>query len=341
MPKKHNTVAVVIPVRNEAEGLDALLGDVFAQEPLPDEVVVADAGSTDGTAAILEAWGRREPRLCRIEAPGAMPGRGRNLAVAAARSEIIVQIDGGCRVSPGWLASLVRPLLEDRADFVTGKVLPMPIPAACFGRPYDLSSVLFAGMQWLGRSERHMAGGASVAYRRELWERAGGQPDWLRAGEDVLFAKKVRSLGIRHTYAEDSVSFWQAGPTLRQALRRKVRYVMASLEIRENLGAVGKIGLRTLAAAFLIGLSFFRLPALGVLAAGAALFWGRNVAKAWRRYALLSEEKNRLPFLPRLLVLGTASLGWILAEHVGLFLGLAHILRDGEGRARLKQYKTG
>ena len=45
-------VAVVVPCRNEARYLGGLLDALFAQTRLPDEVVIVDDGSTDGTLSL-------------------------------------------------------------------------------------------------------------------------------------------------------------------------------------------------------------------------------------------------------------------------------------------------
>ena len=50
-------IAVVIPTKNEARYLPRLLSVLKGQTVLPDEVVVADAGSTDKTAEIARTFG--------------------------------------------------------------------------------------------------------------------------------------------------------------------------------------------------------------------------------------------------------------------------------------------
>jgi len=77
-------VAVVVPVLDEAETLPALLADLDAQQPTVEEIVVVDAGSTDGTLELLRAHGS----LRLVEAPGATPGRGRNTCGSAASCHV-------------------------------------------------------------------------------------------------------------------------------------------------------------------------------------------------------------------------------------------------------------
>lgn len=63
------TISVVIPARDEERTLPTLLASLARQTTAPQEVVVVDDGSTDGTAAVAAAHGARV-----LEAPTAPPG---------------------------------------------------------------------------------------------------------------------------------------------------------------------------------------------------------------------------------------------------------------------------
>src|ERR1700729_2699171 len=89
-------VSVVVTELNEAQDIGRVVSSLLAQDPPAAEVVVVDGGSTDGTWEWLEAAQARDPRLVAIRdetcslkfSPGPV-SRGRNVAIAAAKSEII------------------------------------------------------------------------------------------------------------------------------------------------------------------------------------------------------------------------------------------------------------
>ena len=62
-------ISVILTVLNEAEAMPAILDSLCEQTLAPDEVVVADGGSSDGTVAILERYSGRLP-LRVLTAPG-------------------------------------------------------------------------------------------------------------------------------------------------------------------------------------------------------------------------------------------------------------------------------
>ncbi len=87
------TVSVVIPTFNRWESLERTLEALTGQSRKPDEVIVVDDGSTDGTWERLWAWrshsGDRLPLLM-LRQPNRGPGQARNLGVAQARGDIVV-----------------------------------------------------------------------------------------------------------------------------------------------------------------------------------------------------------------------------------------------------------
>src|SRR5258708_5517800 len=116
--KPRERTALIVTVLDEADTIDALLESIAAQTRPPDEVVIVDGGSRDGTWARLQSWTARLP-LHLIRAPGAGIARGRNLAIEAASAPVIAVTDAGVRLEPDWLAQLHTALSRD-TDVVSG-----------------------------------------------------------------------------------------------------------------------------------------------------------------------------------------------------------------------------
>ena len=91
-------VSLCLTVLNEADNLDALFASVVAQTRLPDEIVVVDGGSVDGTVAVVERWLARGVPIVLVTVPGANISAGRNVAISRARSEIVAVTDAGVRL---------------------------------------------------------------------------------------------------------------------------------------------------------------------------------------------------------------------------------------------------
>ena len=102
-------VSVVVPARDSAATIGEQLAALAAQDYDGRwEVVVADNGSHDATAAVARAWADRLPGLQVVDASGC-PGASfaRNAGVSAASGDFLAFCDADDVVTPGWLSALV------------------------------------------------------------------------------------------------------------------------------------------------------------------------------------------------------------------------------------------
>ncbi|MHB8620301.1 MAG: glycosyltransferase, partial [Chloroflexota bacterium] len=101
-------VSVVVTVLNEEGTVGPLLESLLGQDRPPDEVVVVDGGSTDGTAAVVRRYG---PPVRLVDLPGCNISAGRNRGIREARNEVVAVTDAGVRLDPDWLRLITVPLL--------------------------------------------------------------------------------------------------------------------------------------------------------------------------------------------------------------------------------------
>ncbi len=177
------TVSVIATVYNEGAAIAHLLDSLAAQSRPADEVVICDGGSSDDTAAIARSYADRLPNLRVIVEPGANISRGRNLAIGAAQGPIIAATDAGVRLDPAWLERLVAPFEDGQdATAVAGFFLPDAqgvFETAMAATVLPLTDEIDPG--------RFLPSSRSVAFRKDVWEQAGGYPEWLDYCEDLLF----------------------------------------------------------------------------------------------------------------------------------------------------------
>ena len=97
------SVSVIIPAYNRATLLPFTLDAVLAQVPAPDEVIVVDDGSTDGTAAVVARYANTV-RCLAIENSGDLVAR--NTGLRAARADRVAFCDSDDLWRPGFLAAM-------------------------------------------------------------------------------------------------------------------------------------------------------------------------------------------------------------------------------------------
>jgi glycosyltransferase involved in cell wall biosynthesis len=191
-------VTVIATVYNEARAIARLLDSLAGQTRRPDEVVICDGGSTDGTVELIRAWAVQQqaalPHVRVIVAPGANISRGRNLAIDAAAGPVIAVTDAGVRLENGWLEALVCPFEA------TGAHAPGPDAVAGFFVA-DAAGVFQTAMAAtvLPMADeidpaRFLPSSRSVAFTKEAWAVAGGYPEWLDYCEDLVFDFRINAL---------------------------------------------------------------------------------------------------------------------------------------------------
>ncbi len=117
------SISVFFPAFNDEGSIGGLVSDALAVLPtLTDdyEVIVVNDGSSDGTAALLDALAREEPRL-RVVHHGVNRGYGAALRTGfqSATKELVFYTDGDGQYDVRELADL-RPLLTAGVDIVNG-----------------------------------------------------------------------------------------------------------------------------------------------------------------------------------------------------------------------------
>jgi len=214
-------ISVIIPVRNEEESIGSLLDALLSQSLPPTEIVITDGGSTDSTAVIIQNYiGQRAPvRL--IRTTRALPGRGRNLAVAHSSSEWLAFMDAGVHPDKKWLEFLAEAVAPESAiDVVYGSYEPRTDTffKECAAITYvsPLTEVEGSMMR-----ERFIA---SALMRRGVWETVGGFPEHLRSAEDLLFMKKVEATDFRIALAPRAMVQWDLQPNFWRTFKRFTIY---------------------------------------------------------------------------------------------------------------------
>jgi glycosyltransferase involved in cell wall biosynthesis len=208
-------VSLIVTVLNAGEHLDRFLASIAAQTRMPDEVVIVDGGSSDGTVERLRA----AAGVTVIEAPGANIARGRNLAIAHASHDVIAVADADCVYDAAWLSALLAPI-EAGADVAMGTYEPVVTTfldacVAGINLPLDPGDV---------DEHTFMPSARSVAFRRQAIDAVGGYPEWLPIGEDMWVDLRWREGAFDMRLAAGARARWRLRPTLGATWTQYFRY---------------------------------------------------------------------------------------------------------------------
>lgn len=198
-------ISVIVPVRNEARFIRAILSQLVAQDYAPErfEVIVVDGESTDVTRSLVGEYVERHENVSLLTNPRRWSSAGRNVGIRRARGEIVVIVDGHCRLEDDrFLAELAAAFGTSGADCV-GRPQPLDVDGAdAFHR-----AVVAARSSRLGHhpdsyiysDEKQFVPAKSVAcaYRRPVFDAVGLFDETFDACEDVELNHRIDRSGLR------------------------------------------------------------------------------------------------------------------------------------------------
>lgn len=242
-------VSVIVPVRNEERSIRALLDSLLAQTRRADEIVITDGGSTDATTQIIEEYISRGEPIQLIREPIALPGRGRNVAIAHSSCEWLAFADSGTRPVQDWLRALVERVERDPGvDMVYGAMEPVIdsffkecAAIAYLPPPTEVEGALLRP-DFL----------ASALVRRDVWRAVGGFREDLRSAEDILFMDAIKSANYCVVHEPRGMVHWNIQPTPASTFKRFITYsrnnIRAGLWRRWQSAVLKRYALLTLSA---------------------------------------------------------------------------------------------
>lgn len=183
-PEHRPVISFCIPAHDEEQllpGTIAAIKDAAQALSLDFEIVVADDGSTDGTADAAVAAGARVIRIERRLISAA-----RNAAARAARGDIIIFVDADTRVHA---AAVSRAMALLQFGCIGGGAL-----VRFDGRIPVLATAMLEVMSLTYRLVSFPTG-AFLFCTRDAFEQSGGFNEKFFAKEEVLFAIALKRVG--------------------------------------------------------------------------------------------------------------------------------------------------
>ncbi len=215
------TLAVIIPTKNEEKYLPGVLESLKKQTLQPDEIIIADALSTDRTRSIARSFGAKV-------VDGGLPGVGRNRGVSASHSDLIFFLDSDVVISDNqFLAKAVKEFTERNLDLATADV------GVVGGNLYDAWAHNFYNryVRLLGAWHPH-ASGFCILTKRSLHETIKGFNEDVLFCEDHDYASRAVQAGAKFAFLNSVKIFVTTRRQNRDGrLSMSVKYVLAEMHL--------------------------------------------------------------------------------------------------------------
>jgi GT2 family glycosyltransferase len=215
-------LAIVVATRNRESHLRRLLASIFAMtgvERSAPTVVVADNGSTDGTADLVAATAVTHPTVRRLDVPVGGKCRALNVAIHATAADRFAFVDDDVELDRDWLVAVEGFFARTHVGAAQGTIRMAPAAAA--------DPLLVAAVErWhtiphcdYGQTvaEAPSLIGANMLVERRAFARVGLFDERLGPGaagasEDTELAARLRAAGERIGYIPDAIVYHAVEP---------------------------------------------------------------------------------------------------------------------------------
>ncbi len=186
-------VSVVVPALNEERHIGRLLRDIARQTRMPQEVILVDAGSHDGTIAVARGFAR--VRVLHGERPVA---RGRNLGGRSASGDVVIFLDADTRLPQTFLERFVDDFSRRGLDVACPLYAPHDSTSAIerFHGVFNFVTRAFQGILPSGA-------GICLAIRGDLFRQSRGFDPYLKF-DDIELIRRL-SRGRRFGIVEEKI----------------------------------------------------------------------------------------------------------------------------------------
>lgn len=210
------TVSVIIPVYNNADGLRETLTTLQKQDYPKEylEIIVVDNNSTDGSDQVTLDF----PNVTLIyERETQSAGAARNKGLSVAKGSIIAFTDADCIPAKDWIKQGINALQKSNVDRVAGQILFVSITPKSSSA--SLLDTIYNFNQDFVAKTYGAAATANLFINRSVFEKVESfNPEHLL--EDIEFGRRASAAGFNITFAPDSIVYHPPRNTV-QAMWKK------------------------------------------------------------------------------------------------------------------------
>ena len=218
--------SLVTTCRNEMRSFARWKANMQAQTRFPDEVVIVDAFSDDGTWEALSNWAQEDSRIKVLQEKGAA-AHGRNIAIQNAKYDHVISTDMGVRLDDCFCEEMMRPF-EDNPNIKL-------VIGNSYIDPNSITSIVAKTERYISRaaipkqkpskSSGSLGGNRASAYVKSIWEECGKLPEDLTfyADDSTLF-RQFRQAGYPYACAPKAQVYWGRPEKLKQFWKEAFNY---------------------------------------------------------------------------------------------------------------------
>lgn len=199
------TLTAIVPAYNEAETIAETLGALLRQTEAPDEIIVVDDGSGDGTGEIAQGMG---VKVLRPDANLGSKAKAQNFALGFCETDLVLPVDADTILADDYVEKIKAPFSDPAVAVAAGCVLTQRQETVWErGRQIEY---LF-GFHWFRPVQNAynaplVCSGCCSAFRLPELLAFGGFPERTLT-EDIDYTWSQQVAGRRGAYVADAIAY--------------------------------------------------------------------------------------------------------------------------------------
>ena len=190
-------ITVVIPLYNKKDTIQRALQSVFTQTVQPDEIIVVNDGSTDGSEKVVEAI--IHPLIKLIHQPNAGVSAARNLGIKEAQGDWIAFLDADDEWKPEFLETIICLSASYPWCYILATAYQLQDHHGNI-KEIILNKMPFSGDHGILSNYFEVAScshppvcSSAVTIKKDAIISTGGFPEGIKSGEDLLTWARLAS----------------------------------------------------------------------------------------------------------------------------------------------------
>lgn len=224
MLNKQIPVSLVIPTYNRVQKLVRLLRSVDQMRDYPEEIIIIDDNSNDGTKRILKKWRNIEKTYEKkviLKSKNNGPANSRNIGISEAKSSIIAFLDDDVIVERNWINNITSKLLNSKNEKLAG------VGGAVKSIRKDIISQYYTEHKILEAPGSLLyLPTLNCCFRQEILKGVGGFDEsfLFAGGEDTDICLRILNQGYYFAKSASAIVYHDFSPNLINFCRRWIRY---------------------------------------------------------------------------------------------------------------------
>ena len=243
--------SIVIPFRNEAEHLPALLNSINAIDYPANmfEILFIDDDSNDNSVAIIEDFISTNTKLNLFILPNQRQSNSPKkdaitTAINSTEKEWIITTDADCILPLKWLCLIDEYIQHKQPELIAGPVTY--ISKNNFLNHFqllDLHSLQGITIGAFGWRQPFLCNGANLAYKKEVFHDANGfsENDTIASGDDIFLMEKIVKLypeKVCYLKSDEVIVYTNSQPSWNSLIHQRVRWAAKTSAYNNSIGKI-------------------------------------------------------------------------------------------------------